>query len=294
MLRNDLQREVASIQSKMDELDGRDREALRAIDAFDLGLLSAKSAKANEVIRWKSFSWTRLFNRLQEIQPWDVQMTAIRPVFNVTGQAADRQEDFETVPVSVEGVAKTPDDFWKLQAALIFEDHFDRVEPQHTTLDTVSGETVFRLTFNYDPRELPTDEEREEAETVAESDADPVGTTAAPDTALVEIPVGEAADAWAGVAEDTEDPNLPQPAEEKPESEVVLASTVEEEAAKPEAPAEEAGKANRDPDDEAGEEERLAADRADRAERARENATQRPQTERARRNKPRARSGRGR
>jgi hypothetical protein len=56
--------------------------------------LTIGADKANEVIGWKSFSWTRLFNLLEEVLPHEVQMVSIRPVFRpeAPGKAVANRE----------------------------------------------------------------------------------------------------------------------------------------------------------------------------------------------------------
>jgi hypothetical protein len=178
--RAEIEAKKADLTREMQELERRDREAQSRIDDFDLPLLAARAAKANEVIRWKSFSWTLLFNRLKEVQPWDVQMTTIRPVFEVTSAESRRAgeeeeaggEDFDRVPVSVEGVAKTLQDFLEFERRLIDDPHFERVEPESTARDDNTGETVFRLRFLYDPR-ITADEGEAQAAAGAVAEAGP-------------------------------------------------------------------------------------------------------------------------
>jgi hypothetical protein len=163
-LLDDLRESQVSIGERFTALDRRDDEALRRVEAVDLPVLVTKADKANDVIRWKSFSWTRLFNLLQEVQPWEVQMTSIHPVFRGDRRGARNQiEDLEQVSVSVEGTAKTLKDFLAFERELIFDPHFDRVEPDNTATDENSGETIFRVRFLYDPRvgdegEIPADQ----------------------------------------------------------------------------------------------------------------------------------------
>ena len=64
-LLDNLRESQVSIGERFAALDRRDEEALRRVDAVDLPVLVTKADKANDVIRWKSFSWTRLFNLLQ-------------------------------------------------------------------------------------------------------------------------------------------------------------------------------------------------------------------------------------
>ena len=146
-----LQESNSSMRARFVDLERRDDEALREIEGFDLSKLWLRSDKANEVIRRKSFSWTKLFNQLEEIQPWDVQMTSVHPVFRSTEERGRGSiEDLEQVPVSVEGVAKNVRDFFKLQRALIFDPHFGRVDPANISTDKNSGETVFRSCLDQD------------------------------------------------------------------------------------------------------------------------------------------------
>ena len=78
-----LQESNTSMRARFVDLDRRDDKALREIEGFDLRKVWLRSDKANEVIRWKSFSWTKLFNQLEKIQPWDVQIDDIRDVLGV-------------------------------------------------------------------------------------------------------------------------------------------------------------------------------------------------------------------
>ena len=168
-LLGDLRESQASLRQRFDGLERRDSAAIRGIERHDLPALGAKTEKANEVIRWKSFSWTRLFNQLESVQPWDVQMSSIHPVFRTTGRGLrDQIEDPDQVPVSVEGTAKTLKDLLAFERQLIFDPHFDRIEPESYANDETTGETVFRMRFLYDPR-VSVEEEEPEAEAQPEA-----------------------------------------------------------------------------------------------------------------------------
>jgi hypothetical protein len=149
----DLETRESNIHERIADLDRRSNSAVGRIEKFDLGTLQLKADKANGVIRWKAFSWTQLFNLLQEVQPYNVQMTAIDPTFrDDTQRAKDGVEDADKVPVAVEGIAKSLADFLAFQDSLIESPHFDRVEPDRYNLDEATKEIVFRLRFFYDPR----------------------------------------------------------------------------------------------------------------------------------------------
>jgi hypothetical protein len=188
----DLRQREATSGARRTELERRQQQARRELERVDLELLDTKAAKANEVIRRKAFSWTRLFNLLQEVQPYDVQMTSIHPMFQAArGQLAG---DVERVPVSVEGVAKTLEDFFELEDNLHRNAHFARVEPERTETEDTSGEVVFRLRFLYDPRD---ETEAKAATEAAEADGTPAGAAGAGGDPAADADLERAADAAA-------------------------------------------------------------------------------------------------
>lgn len=179
-----------TIKRRLSDLKARQTRAFSAIDRSDLDSVLLRTDKANEVIRWKSFSWTRLFNVLQEVQPNDVQMVSINPVFH--GNANSRRRDGidpELVPISVEGVCKNLRDFFEFQTNLLFDRRIHSVEPDRWSTDEKTGQTEFSMRFLYDPRidgsaeaeaqpeasvaaaempEVPTDTERDSSPAVAD------------------------------------------------------------------------------------------------------------------------------
>jgi Tfp pilus assembly protein PilN len=152
----ELEDKVGTIDARHEDLRRRGDVARRDIGGHDLELLKIKAAKANEVIHWKAFSWTRLFNQLEQVQPWDVQMASIHPTFRpqASGRSSREKESAVGVPVAVEGTAKNVKAFLDLERALILSPYFTRVEPDRTDRDTQTRETVFGLRFVYNP-ELP-------------------------------------------------------------------------------------------------------------------------------------------
>ena len=156
-----LRSDVNSIESQLMDLTRREMASNKKIKAHDLTLLSSQAAKANDVIMLKAFSWTRLFNRLESIQPYEVRMQAVRPVFRLgkkrgrgmgESDAAGRLED-QSVMVTVDGTAKNLKAFLEFETALLEDPWFDRVEPErYSTIE--SGETQFSLRFHYYPTKL--------------------------------------------------------------------------------------------------------------------------------------------
>lgn len=184
LLLKDLRAQVESIESEFADLDRRDRLTRLEIGKFDVKSLAVKTQKANDVLRWKAFSWTELFNLMERIQPNDVRMTAVRPVFRPDPVGRREIVESQAVPVSVEGLAKDLEAFLALESALMNDPHFDRVEPGRIAKTETTDELMFELNFLYDPtRDAP-----------AESDAAALSAQAEPAVAASGTGAEEGAD----------------------------------------------------------------------------------------------------
>src|SRR4029434_3738126 len=85
--------------------------------------------------------------------PYEVRMTAIRPVYG-TREAASRGRTATvegTVPVDIEGTAQSLEAFLELERALIVDPHFADVEPIRSESSPRVDEVKFQLRFLYDP-----------------------------------------------------------------------------------------------------------------------------------------------
>jgi hypothetical protein len=145
-----IQADIGSVQRQMGDLDKRDVEAQRAAKEFDLKILQLQAGEANQIILRRGLSWTKLFNELEKVVPYEVKMTAIRPMYDT--RRNDRGSEFEgTVPISVEGVAQSLPAFLELERSLIMDPHYGSVEPLRTEAKPGATEVEFELTFLYDP-----------------------------------------------------------------------------------------------------------------------------------------------
>ena len=145
-----IQADIGSVERQLTELEKRDVEAQRAAKEFDLKILKFQADQANEIILRRGLSWTKLFNELEKVVPYEVKMTAIRPMYGTREEA--RGAGFEgTVPISVEGVAQSLPAFLELERALIMDPHYGSVEPMRTETKPGANEVEFELTFLYDP-----------------------------------------------------------------------------------------------------------------------------------------------
>jgi hypothetical protein len=146
----ELRDRVGNFENRRLDLETRGRRALKAIRDFDIGSLEVQASMANQVIDRKAFSWTRLFNSIEQIQPYKVRMTSVRPVF--TGPRGTEEElgTGSGVPVALEGIAKDWIEFTELERALQDDPHFGRVLPIRLT-KTDNNEILFQVRFHYYP-----------------------------------------------------------------------------------------------------------------------------------------------
>jgi hypothetical protein len=145
-----IQADIGSVERQMSDLDRRDVEAQRGAKEFDLKILQLQAGQANEIILRRGLSWTKLFNELEKVVPYEVKMTAIRPMYG--SQEKVRGAEFEgTVPISVQGIAQSLPAFLELERSLIMDPHYGSVEPLRTETQPGANEVEFELSFLYDP-----------------------------------------------------------------------------------------------------------------------------------------------
>ena len=228
---------VGTFDSQRLELSTRGQRALDGIRRFDVEALEVQTAKANEVIDWKAFSWTRLFNALEQAQPNQVRMTEVRPNFNGTLAPGEEQAsgaaNVAGIPVSIDGVAHDLDAFTALQSSMQEHPSFGRVEPNRL-VRTEGGEIAFEMHAWYlygtgAPADGPAaaeeggdalasaDEPAEAGQNGAEEQVEPLATGAQADGAPPDV-----AEPWAsgqvpgaGEVESVAAPSTPPPAPRK-------------------------------------------------------------------------------
>ena len=149
-----LQADLGSVERQLGELDRREDSAIKGIRVFDPKTMKVQADKANDIILRRGLSWTRLFNTLERVVPYEVRMTSVRPIYGTRQAAAggSRGEVFEgTVPVDVEGRAESFESFLEFERALIVDPHFAGVEPILSESSKDSSDVSFQLRFLYDP-----------------------------------------------------------------------------------------------------------------------------------------------
>lgn len=169
-LAEDLDIQYSDTREQLAMLDKKERETQREIDARDLDVLASRAETANEVLKWKGFSWTRLFNKMEEVLPNDVQMTSVHPVFKPVNPNQRDRRNIELggrVPVDVEGTAKSVRAFFDFERNLTEHSSFHRVEPEATDTERATKTVTFRLKFLYDPAWVDEAEAAQEAQEAA-------------------------------------------------------------------------------------------------------------------------------
>jgi Tfp pilus assembly protein PilN len=153
----ELDRRQGNMAQEQSDLEDRHRKILRGVRNFDRVAIGRRASKANEVIEWRAFSWTRLFNRLESVLPSKIKMTSVRPIFRSRNSDADKA-DRPSMPVKVEGLARDWDALFKLQDDLFENESFGRVLPR--SIDKLdNGELAFTIEFTYYPEEPITGED---------------------------------------------------------------------------------------------------------------------------------------
>jgi hypothetical protein len=150
----DLQSSLGSVERQLSDLDQREDAAIKGARVFDPKVMQIQSDKANDIILRRGLSWTRLFNTLEHVVPYEVHMKTVRPVYGTARASVGdaRGVVFEgTVPVDVEGTAQTFESFLELERALIVDPHFADVEPVRSDTAQGSAEVSFQMRFLYDP-----------------------------------------------------------------------------------------------------------------------------------------------
>lgn len=148
----ELDREQGNIDQEQSDLVERHRKILHGVKKFDRVAIGRRTSKANEVIDWKAFSWTRLFNRLEEVLPNNIKMMSVRPIFHDSKDEVEGADPRRSMPVTVEGLARDWDAFFELETNLIKHESFGRLEPRNIkTMD--NGERSFSIQFRYYPDE---------------------------------------------------------------------------------------------------------------------------------------------
>jgi hypothetical protein len=140
----------AELEMWTSRIEGR-REALQglagevadmnaAIAKLNLDTLSARGSFANAIIMGRLFSWSTLFERLEETLPEKVRLRSIRPGITREG-----------IEVSVDGATRDHNSLLDFEEALLESEYFGLVYPLQESSRKREGEIQFNLAFAYLP-----------------------------------------------------------------------------------------------------------------------------------------------
>lgn len=73
-------------EARANALRERARKTRETLDSSDAALIQASAREANLLIERRAFSWTELFNRLEETLPADVRVGAVQPQVDNQGR----------------------------------------------------------------------------------------------------------------------------------------------------------------------------------------------------------------
>jgi Tfp pilus assembly protein PilN len=146
-----LEQEIAGHRKRMHEMK-LEADRLQAVLAkVDEETLTSQAEFVSSILDQRNFSWTRLFNALEQVTPWDVKLVSIRPQFEVL----NRRTGEGRIRIQISGHARDFDAFLDLQEALQQSEMFSEVAPEE--YERQDDERIeFNMGFTYrPPQELP-------------------------------------------------------------------------------------------------------------------------------------------
>ena len=131
--------EIATIESRIKQEQSRAEAARGQIAAIDLDRLAMQTRFINAQLAERAFSWSELLDRLEQVMPRDVRITAIAPSFS--------DEGLVTLRLSCE--AKTPDGMVATMERFQASSHF--INPFPSSDQVTAGGYRFELSVEYRP-----------------------------------------------------------------------------------------------------------------------------------------------
>jgi hypothetical protein len=158
------------LQEEVQALDRTETGHRRALDRLNLAQVATQSEFANSAILQRVFSWTLLFNRLEQVLPPEVKVRSLRPKVDSAG-----------IHFRVMGTAKTAKAFTDFEENLLESPLFADVYPLSERSEPGRPGIEFSLTFRYLPNKesLEPDEATEGEPAPAEPGPPAAATTQA-------------------------------------------------------------------------------------------------------------------
>lgn len=163
---------LAELGDAMDQEQERIRSLEQRLAAVDLEAQNEQVAFLNQRIERRTFGWSVLFDTLAEVLPRDVRLTRLRPERRQVGPRRRPGEQApSSVPLSIEGQAKSHEDLYVFLDSLYASPAFRDVDPQRET-QVDRGMVTFALDTIYLPREATVRQELEPEKDDAPSEAE--------------------------------------------------------------------------------------------------------------------------
>ena len=136
-----IRREEQDHLERLSKVETEERALAREIQRRDFRRLYGRGQFAGELILKRAFSWTLLFNHLENVIPPEVMMTAIRP--QITSQG---------IVIRVDGIAKNHDGLYALEDTLQKIPVFTHVQPlNERKINPGRPDISFAMNFDYLP-----------------------------------------------------------------------------------------------------------------------------------------------
>jgi len=130
--------DLSAKQRRRDALLVEEQRLGRKLEKTDFKGLAVQADFANDAIRRRTFSWTELFNRLEEVVPPTVMMLSIRPDIQPEG-----------ISIIVEGIANDPEGLLQFEENLLRKPVFARIYPGSERREQRDRQLHFSLQFDY-------------------------------------------------------------------------------------------------------------------------------------------------
>jgi Tfp pilus assembly protein PilN len=135
----------AQLRSEFQALDRTEKAHRRDLERLDLAQVAVQSEFANTAILQRVFSWTLLFNRLEQVLPPEVKVRSLRPKVDKNG-----------IHFRILGTAKTAEAFTDFEENLLQSPLFADVYPLSERSEPGRPGIEFSLACRYLPeKDLP-------------------------------------------------------------------------------------------------------------------------------------------
>lgn len=154
-----IQEAMAGHKREMARKNAESARLTKELEEIDRVRLLSQAEFVAAVLEERNFSWTRLFNNLETVLPWNVRVTTIRP------QIKDGE-----IHLLISGVAQDTDGFFAVQEGFLNSGVFGSVTPHGFEKAEADQRIFFELEVSYFPKKELTPPMTLEQEAEAPSD----------------------------------------------------------------------------------------------------------------------------